>query len=76
MKNNLAMRNNLAGYLKRGAAPLAMSIALLASPAFAQDTDKPAAAEDEEILVTGSRIPQPNLEATARSPSSAPRTRS
>ena len=68
------MKKNLAGVLKRSAAPLAMGIALLAAPAFAQDTpDTPAAGPVEgqapaqaanpegDILVTGSRIPQPNL---------------
>ncbi|MBB5711343.1 TonB-dependent receptor plug domain-containing protein [Sphingomonas xinjiangensis] len=76
--------------LKMGAAPLVLSAALLASPAFAQDaadqstnsqpttTEAPvtpaegldvsaqaggteASAPEGEIVVTGSRIPQPNL---------------
>ena len=67
------MKKNLAGYLKRSAAPLAMGVALIASPAFAQDQSPPAGpiegqAEEEqnpEIMVTGSRIPQPNLESTS-----------
>lgn len=53
------MKKNLALFLKQSAAPLAIGVALIASPAFAQDTT---AGDDEEILVTGSRIPQPNLE--------------
>ena len=53
------MKKNLARFLKQGAAPLAIGVALIASPAFAQDTP---AGDDDEILVTGSRIPQPNLE--------------
>ncbi|MCW3837140.1 TonB-dependent receptor domain-containing protein [Sphingomonas canadensis] len=62
------MTNRLAGYLKRGAAPLAIGIALIASPAFAQDDQSaPAdtASDEGEIIVTGSRIPQPNLEGVA-----------
>lgn len=62
------MKNKLAEALKRGAAPLAIGVALLATPAFAQD--EPAAApadqgDDQEIIVTGSRIPQPNLESAS-----------
>ena len=55
-----------------GAAPLAIGFALIASPAFAQDTTAdPQAASDEDapteaIVVTGSRIQAPNL--TAISP--------
>ena len=54
-----------------GTAPVAMSFALLASPAFAQSTTTPQAASDEAapaeaIVVTGSRIQAPNL--TAISP--------
>ena len=54
-----------------GVAPVAMSFALLATPAFAQDTAAPQAASDEDapteqIVVTGSRIQAPNL--TAISP--------
>jgi len=49
--------------LKAGAAPLALSLFAVASPAFAQ-----AAAEEEaasDIVVTGSRIARPNLEAAS-----------
>ena len=62
------MNIKLAAYLKRGAAPLAIGVALLASPAFAQDTPPATPAADqggEEIVVTGSRIPQPNLESVS-----------
>jgi iron complex outermembrane receptor protein len=65
------MNNKLAGYLKRSAAPLALGIALIASPAFAQDDQTPtgpvetSAEEGQDIIVTGSRIPQPNLESVA-----------
>lgn len=64
------MKQHMASYLKRGAAPFAIGVALLASPAFAQD-DQPAptsaapAASETEIVVTGSRIPQPNLESVS-----------
>ena len=49
--------------LKLGAAPLVMSVALISAPAHAQD----AAADegDAPIVVTGSRIPQPNLESVS-----------
>lgn len=55
--------------LKAGAAPLALGIALVAAPAFAQDApqaadttsaDAPAA----QIVVTGSRIASPNVESS------------
>ncbi|NML07041.1 TonB-dependent receptor [Sphingomonas sp. G-3-2-10] len=62
------MKKNLAGHLKLSAAPLAMGFALIAAPAFAQDSapvDGQAAEEGQEILVTGSRIPQPNLTSTS-----------
>ena len=53
-----------------GVAPVAMSFALLATPAFAQDTAPQATADEdapaEQIVVTGSRIQAPNL--TAISP--------
>jgi iron complex outermembrane recepter protein len=46
--------------LRATVAPVVLGIAMLSSPAFAQaaKADDPA----EEIIVTGSRIPQPNLE--------------
>lgn len=47
--------------LKYGAAPLAIGLALLSTPAFAQEADD---AEDEgTIVVTGSRIARPNVDA-------------
>ncbi len=55
--------------LKYAAAPLALGLALMASPSFAQDAAAPAdeAAADagEAIVVTGSRIVSPNLSAIA-----------
>ena len=58
--------------LKVASAPLALAVALLAVPAFAQDTtsaDDAAAADTAEdlgtaIVVTGSRIRRPNLDST------------
>lgn len=54
--------------LRASAAPLVLGIALVASPAFAQEVPQTAdidAPEGEAIVVTGSRIPQPNLESAA-----------
>lgn len=45
--------------LKAGAAPLVLGLALISTPSFAQDAADEAA--DETIVVTGSRIAQPNL---------------
>ena len=57
------MRNINLSKLKSTVAPLVLGIALVSAPAFAQD-----AVEDEEeatIVVTGSRITQPNLDASS-----------
>ncbi len=55
------MKNTRISNLKYAAAPLALSLALISTPSFAQD----AAPEDEapasEIVVTGSLIQNPNL---------------
>ena len=63
--------------LKAGAAPLVMGLALLSTHAYAQTADpqaqpaptiagQPAPAEPgADIVVTGSRIPQPNLESVS-----------
>lgn len=53
--------------LKSSVAPMALGVALLASPAFAQDVAAPGddAAADDIIIVTGSRIQSPNLTAAA-----------
>ncbi|OYY68923.1 MAG: TonB-dependent receptor [Sphingomonadales bacterium 28-55-16] len=58
------MKNTRISNLKYAAAPLALGLALISTPSFAQD----AAAEEEtgsEIVVTGSLISNPNLEASA-----------
>lgn len=51
--------------LKSSVAPVALGVALLASPAFAQDADQGDTASDEVIVVTGTRINNPNLTAAA-----------
>ena len=58
------MKKTRISNLKYAAAPLALGLALISTPSFAQD----AAAEDEpgsEIVVTGSLITNPNLEASS-----------
>ena len=58
------MKNTRISNLKYAAAPLALGLALISTPSFAQD----AAAEEEngsEIIVTGSLITNPNLERSA-----------
>ena len=54
--------------LKMGAAPIALSAAMLAVPAFAQDAlpqDAEEADDQPVIIVTGTRIQSPNLTAAA-----------
>ena len=57
------VKNTRISNLKYAAAPLALGLALISTPSFAQD----AAAEEavEAIVVTGSRIAQPNLTSTS-----------
>jgi outer membrane receptor protein involved in Fe transport len=47
--------------LKTGVAPLALGLSLVAVPAFAQDAAPQDAGRASEIVVTGSRISNPNL---------------
>jgi len=58
------VKNTRISNLKYAAAPLALSLALISTPSFAQD-----AAEEndagEAIVVTGSRIARPNLESSS-----------
>ena len=54
------MKNTRISKFKYAAAPLALGIALISVPSFAQDKGA------EDIVVTGSRIAQPNL--TSSSP--------
>jgi outer membrane receptor protein involved in Fe transport len=49
--------------LKMGAAPLVLGIALISAPAYAQDSEE--GAEEGEIVVTGTLIRNPNLEASS-----------
>lgn len=58
------MKKTRISNLKNATAPLALGLALLSTPVFAQDETAAAddASADEPIIVTGSRIPQPNLE--------------
>jgi iron complex outermembrane recepter protein len=51
--------------LRSGVAPVVLGLALISAPAFAQDKPAAAKADEGEIIVTGSRIPQPNLTSTA-----------
>ncbi|MBD3729029.1 MAG: TonB-dependent receptor [Sphingomonadales bacterium] len=53
--------------LKAGVAPLALGLALVSAPAFAQDVtgDTEATTDNAPIVVTGSRIKQPNLESAS-----------
>ncbi len=59
------MKNTRISNLKYAAAPLALGLALISTPSFAQD----AAAEEEEaatdIVVTGSLIQNPNVTSTS-----------
>ncbi|WP_256325867.1 TonB-dependent receptor domain-containing protein [Sphingomonas sp. YR710] len=66
MTNN--MKNISRFGLNASAASIALGIAFASSPAFAQDKPADAAAAEDSnvIIVTGSRIPQPNL--TSASP--------
>ncbi len=57
MKNS-----NKISSLKAGVAPIVLGVALLATPSFAQSADAGVAAE--EIVVTGSRIARPEIEAS------------
>lgn len=56
------MKKTQISKLKMGAAPLVLGLALMSAPAFAQDAEEGA---EEAIVVTGTRIPQPNLESVS-----------
>lgn len=57
---------NFRNYLRAGVAPSILGLALISTPSFAQEAPADAAAADEAsedaIVVTGSRITNPNLE--------------
>ena len=63
------MKNTRISNFKNATAPLALALALISTPSFAQDTAPDAAASDAEavdeekvLVVTGSRIARPNIE--------------
>ena len=65
------MKTTKLSYLKAGAAPLVLGIAILAGPALAQSAPPAAAAgtdntaaDSEAIVVTGSRIARPDLQSS------------
>ena len=58
------MKNTTLTVLKMGAAPLAIGLALMATPSFAQDAEAEEA-DANVIIVTGSRLASPNLESTS-----------
>jgi iron complex outermembrane receptor protein len=51
--------------LKAGVAPIALGIAMIATPAFAQDAAEEADEASDVIIVTGTRIQAPNMTASA-----------
>jgi len=53
------VKNTRISNLRYGAAPLALGLALISTPSFAQDNDA------ADIVVTGSRIAQPNLSSSS-----------
>jgi outer membrane receptor protein involved in Fe transport len=55
------VKNTRISKFKYAAAPLALGLALISTPSFAQDA-VPAEETEEAIVVTGSRISNPNLE--------------
>ena len=60
-------KSHFTSTLKAGVAPAFMGLALIASPAMAQDADADdiAEAEGDAIIVTGTRLNNPNLEQTS-----------
>lgn len=59
------MKKTYISNLKYAAAPLALGLAMIATPSFAQDkpADEASAEKSDAIVVTGSRIARPNIEA-------------
>ena len=61
------MKNTRISRFKYAAAPLAISLAMISSPSFAQDAAEEEATDDDAIVVTGSRIAR-NAEQDSVSP--------
>jgi outer membrane receptor protein involved in Fe transport len=59
------VKNTRISKFKYAAAPLALGIALISTPSFAQDAASEEASAPEPIVVTGSRISRPDLESTS-----------
>lgn len=59
------MKKTRLSNLKSTTAPLVLGLAMISNPVFAQDAEGEAAAEQAEIIVTGSLITNPNLERSA-----------
>ncbi len=59
------MKNTRISNLKYAAAPLALGLALISTPSFAQDAADEEAEAAPAIVVTGSRIARPNQESAA-----------
>jgi len=57
------VKNTRISNLKYAAAPLALGLALISTPSFAQDAAADEEVASESIIVTGSRIARPDLEA-------------
>jgi iron complex outermembrane recepter protein len=60
------VKNTRISKFKYAAAPMALGLALISTPSFAQDAPAEEAAAGESIIVTGSRIARPDL--TSNSP--------
>ncbi|PKP96220.1 MAG: TonB-dependent receptor, partial [Alphaproteobacteria bacterium HGW-Alphaproteobacteria-13] len=56
------MNNSYFSKLKTGAAPIVLGVALISTPAFAQDAAADEGASEDIIIVTGSRIARPDLD--------------
>lgn len=68
-KGDYPVKTSTLNYLKTGAAPFVLGLAIMAGPALAQDVPATAPAadapDDQVIIVTGSRIARPGLVSTS-----------
>jgi outer membrane receptor protein involved in Fe transport len=62
VKGNWTVKTSRIAQFKAGSAPLVLGLALIASPAFAQDAADDGEDTGQDIVVTGSLIENPNLE--------------